>query len=113
MKSFKVRGHQSAAGDERGQCLARMPQFRSRNLDKNTAACTDCYQYANGAGSPPTYPAGLSEMGRSKVLNEKNLDVLHEILEKRQRTPGREGQQRAEGGRFYATCMDERNRAEG
>ncbi|HXM47681.1 MAG TPA: M13 family metallopeptidase N-terminal domain-containing protein, partial [Pyrinomonadaceae bacterium] len=52
------------------------------NMDTKASACTDFYQYANGGWLaanpiPPAYPA----WGLANILNEKNRDVLHEILE--------------------------------
>ena len=56
--------------------------FDLASLDKNTQACTDFYQYANGgwlAANP--IPAAYSSWGVAEVLQEKNRDVLHEILD--------------------------------
>jgi len=52
------------------------------NMDPKTAACADFYQYANGgwlAANP--IPAAYPAWGIANVLNEKNRDVLREILE--------------------------------
>src|SRR5687767_14392782 len=51
-------------------------------FDKNTAACTDFYQYVNGgwlAANP--IPAAFPSWGLGNILNEKNRDLLREILE--------------------------------
>src|SRR5258705_11945945 len=52
------------------------------SLDPNTAACTDFFQYANGgwlAANP--IPAAYPSWGVANVLNEKNRELLHQILE--------------------------------
>src|SRR6267378_8486797 len=56
--------------------------FDLASLDKNTAACTDFFQYVNGGWLaanpiPPAYPA----WGVANILNEKTRDQLREILE--------------------------------
>src|SRR5216683_1756915 len=56
--------------------------FDLASLDKNTAACTDFFQYVNGGWLmanpiPPAYPS----WGVANVLNEKNRNVLNDILE--------------------------------
>ena len=55
--------------------------FDLASLDKNTPACTDFYQYANGgwlAANP--IPAAYSSWGVAEVLQEKNRDVLHAVF---------------------------------
>jgi putative endopeptidase len=79
------------------------------SLDKNTAACTDFYQYANGgwlAANP--IPPAYSSWGIANILNEKNRDVLHEILEAAAKnTNAKKGSSEQKVGDYYATCMDE------
>src|ERR1043166_447817 len=56
--------------------------FDRANLDTTAAACTDFYQYANGgwlAANP--IPAAYSNWGVANVLDEKNREMLHQILE--------------------------------
>src|SRR5205823_2253126 len=79
------------------------------SLDKNTAACTDFYQYANGgwlAANP--IPAAYPSWGVANVLNEKTRDLLREILEAAARnTKAPKGSSEQKVGDYYATCMDE------
>ena len=52
------------------------------SMDKNTSACTDFYQYANGIWLKNTeIPAAYPSWGAFNVLAENNRKALHEILE--------------------------------
>ena len=79
------------------------------SLDKNASACTDFYQYANGgwlATNP--IPAAYPSWGIANILDEKNREVLHQILEdaaKNASAPKGSSEQKV--GDYYATCMDE------
>ena len=79
------------------------------NMDTKAAACTDFYQYANGgwlAANP--IPAAYPAWGLANILNEKNRDVLHEILEAAAKnTNARKGSNEQKVGDYYASCMDE------
>ena len=79
------------------------------NLDKNTSACTDFYQYANGGWlSANPIPAAYSSWGVANILDEKNRDVLHEILDAAAKnTSAPKGSSEQKVGDYYATCMDE------
>jgi putative endopeptidase len=83
--------------------------FDLASLDKNTPACTDFYQYANGgwlAANP--IPAAYPSWGIAQVLQEKNRDILHEILDEvaaNKNAPKGSAEQKV--GDYYATCMDE------
>src|SRR5712691_6968947 len=83
--------------------------FDVTTLDKNTSACTDFYQYANGgwlAANP--IPAAYPSWGVANVLNEKNRDVLRQILEAaagNAKAPKGSNEQKV--GDYYASCMDE------
>ena len=83
--------------------------FDLASLDKNTNACTDFYQYANGgwlAANP--IPAAYSSWGVANVLDERNRDVLHGILEAAAKnTNAAKGSSEQKVGDYYATCMDE------
>jgi putative endopeptidase len=83
--------------------------FDRANLDPNTAACTDFYQYANGgwlAANP--IPAAYSSWGVANLLDERNRDMLHEILEAAAKnTKAPKGSSEQKVGDYYATCMDE------
>jgi putative endopeptidase len=79
------------------------------SLDPNTAACTDFYQYANGgwmAANP--VPAAYSSWGVANLLDERNREMLHEILEAAAKnTKAVKGSSEQKVGDYYATCMDE------
>jgi len=79
------------------------------SLDRNTPACTDFYQFANGgwlAANP--IPAAYPAWGVANILNEKTRDLLHEILENAAKnTSAPKGSSEQKVGDYYATCMDE------
>ena len=79
------------------------------NMDTKASACTDFYQYANGgwlAANP--IPPAYSAWGIANILNEKNRDVLHEILEAAaNNAQARKGSNEQKVGDYYASCMDE------
>ena len=83
--------------------------FDLASLDQKTPACTDFYQYANGgwlAANP--IPAAFPSWGVAQVLQEKNRDVLHEILDQaaaNKNAPKGSAEQKV--GDYYASCMDE------
>lgn len=90
--------------------------FDRASLDPNAAACTDFFQYANGgwlAANP--IPAAYPSWGVANVLQEKNRDVLRDILEAAAKnTKATKGSSEQKVGDYYATCMDEaRIEAEG
>ncbi len=83
--------------------------FDVAGMDTKTAACADFYQYANGgwlAANP--VPAAYSAWGVGNLLDEKNRDVLHEILESAAKnTAAKKGSNEQKVGDYYASCMDE------
>src|SRR5437773_9524915 len=83
--------------------------FDIAGMDTKTSACADFYQYANGgwlAANP--IPAAYSAWGVANVLNEKNRDVLQDILELAARNVGsHKSPNEQKVGDYYATCMDE------
>src|SRR3954466_15977716 len=89
--------------------LGQSTHFDTAGMDTNTAACADFYQYANGgwlAANP--IPAAYSAWGVANVLNEKNRDALHEILEAAAKnTAAKKGSNEQKVGDYYASCMDE------
>src|SRR5882672_6044391 len=83
--------------------------FDLANLDMNTQACTDFYQYATGgwlAQNP--IPAAFPTWGVDSVLSEQNRDMLRTILEAAaQNTSATKGSSEQKVGDFYASCMNE------
>src|SRR5437899_6545559 len=83
--------------------------FDVAGMDTNTSACADFYQYANGGWLaanpiPPAYPA----WGVGNVLNERNRDVLHDILEAAAKNAGsHKSNNEQKVADYYSTCMDE------
>jgi putative endopeptidase len=90
--------------------------FDPANMDKETSACTDFFQYANGAWLKKTeIPAAYSSWGSFNVLAEYNRKTLHTILEEAaKKTNVVKGSNEQKIGDFYASCLDEGKReAEG
>jgi endothelin-converting enzyme/putative endopeptidase len=79
------------------------------DVDKTADACTDFFQYANGAwrASNPI-PASMVRWSRRWASGEKSKEQLHEILEevsKKTTWPAASVEQQI--GDHYAACMDE------
>jgi len=83
--------------------------FDTAGMDTKTPACADFYQYANGgwlAANP--IPAAYPAWGVANVLDEKNREALHQILEEAAKnTAARKGSNEQKVGDYYAACMDE------
>ena len=83
--------------------------FDVAGMDTNTSACADFYQYANGgwlAANP--IPAAYPAWGVANVLDEKNREVLHQILEAAAKNASvKKGTNEQKVGDYYSTCMDE------
>jgi putative endopeptidase len=83
--------------------------FDVANLDRSANACADFFQFACGGWMehnpiPPAYPS----WGSFNELQEKNRDVLHQILEEAAKNPHAEkGSNEQKVGDFYASCMDD------
>lgn len=83
--------------------------FDMGNLDRSANACQDFNQFANGGWKarnpvPPAY----SRWGRFELLEERNMNALHDILDglvnKKNLKAGSNEQKIAD---FYGSCMDE------
>jgi putative endopeptidase len=83
--------------------------FDVAGMDTSAAACNDFYQYANGGWLKANpIPAAYPAWGVANVLNEKNRDVLHEILEAAAKnSAAKKGSNEQKVGDYYASCMDE------
>ncbi len=76
-------------------------------IDKNVDPCQDFYKYACGNWMKANpIPRQYAVWGRFQELADKNLDVLHQILEDSAKNQGRSPLDQKIGG-FYASCMDE------
>src|SRR6185312_2321744 len=77
-------------------------------LDKSVDPAIDFFSYANGgwkANNP--IPAAYSRWGTFNVLNNKNQETVHDILEKQAKGKHKSGSIEQKVGDFYATGMDE------
>jgi putative endopeptidase len=83
--------------------------FDIAGMDTSAPACNDFYQYANGGWLKANpIPAAYPAWGVANVLNEKNRDVLHDILETAAKnTAAKKGSNEQKVGDYYASCMDE------
>jgi predicted metalloendopeptidase len=81
------------------------------NLDTTCAPCKDFNQFANGgwmAKNP--VPAAYPSWGVSNEVNERNRDILHQILEDAAKsTMAVRGSSEQKIGDYYGSCMDTAN----
>src|SRR5882762_12005225 len=99
-----------ATGGKTEPASKNTPGFDITALDTNANPCADFFQYACGnwlARNP--IPPDRSTWGRFDELEERNLAILHDILEKAavnnpKRTPVEQ-----KIGDYYAACMDEKS----
>ncbi|MBC7931442.1 MAG: M13 family metallopeptidase [Rubrivivax sp.] len=86
--------------------------FDTARMDREAAACTDFYQFANGTWLKTTeIPAAFSSWGSFNILAENNRTTLRQILdESAKNTKAKAGTNEQKVGDFYATCMDEGKR---
>jgi putative endopeptidase len=92
----------SAASNERG--------IDKANFDTSVSVCADFYQYANGGWEKNNpIPAAYSSWGMMNELSERNLAVLHQILDDaaQARSKAKPGTAQQKIGDFYASAMDE------
>ena len=88
---------------------ASMMRFDVKAMDRAAEPCNDFYQFAcgNWLKSNPI-PADQARWGRFNELDERNKEILREILEAAAKPdPGRDAVTRQIGD-YYAACMDEK-----
>jgi len=78
-------------------------------MDTSANACDNFYQFANGAWLKKTeIPAAFPSWGAGRMLQERNNDVLRQILdESAKNTKAAKNSDAQLIGDFYASCMDE------
>ena len=82
--------------------------FDTKRMDTTVDACTDFFQYANGAWLRSTeIPATESRWGTFNILGDSNNATLHQILENAAKTKAAAGSDTQLIGDFYSSCMDE------
>lgn len=82
--------------------------FDISRMDTSVDACTDFFQYANGAWLKKTeIPGAYPRWGSFNILGENNNNLLREILEADAKSKAAAGSDQQLIGDFYASCMDE------
>jgi len=82
--------------------------INTANLDRSCAPCKDFNQFANGGWEAKNpIPAAYPAWGVGNEVNERNREVLHQILEDvSKNTMAVHGSSEQKVGDYYGTCMD-------
>src|SRR5215210_6854617 len=76
-------------------------------MDRTADACSDFYQFACGAWlAKHPLPADRSTYGRFNELQDRNNEILHQILEKASSATAPDPDTKKIGD-YYSSCMDE------
>jgi putative endopeptidase len=95
------------AGGLLAQTASRPASLDLNAIDQSASPCVDFYQYACGAwikNNP--VPPDQSRWGRFSELEERNREVLHQILEEAARLDPKRDATAQKIGDYYAACMD-------
>lgn len=85
------------------------PKFDISNIDKSVNPCVDFYQFAcNNWMKRNPIPADRASWGSFEEVDEHNLNVLRQILEKASFNDPKRSPVMQKIGDFYASCMDEK-----
>ena len=87
---------------------ARISALRASWMDASVPPLQDFYQYANGKfirDNP--VPAAYASWGQAEILNNRNQDQIHELLEAAAGSKAAHGTDEQKIGDFYASGMDE------
>lgn len=78
-------------------------------FDQSAPVCADFYQHVNGGWLKANpIPAAFPSWGLGNILNEKNRELLRDVLEAASKnTTAVKGSNEQKVGDYYATCMDE------
>jgi len=83
------------------------PGFDPAAIDRTANPCADFYQFACGAWMKNNpIPSDQSRWGRFDALQERNRDIMHDLLEKAAKATRRNAAEQKIGD-FYASCMNE------
>jgi putative endopeptidase len=84
-------------------------QFDLTAIDKSVDPCVDFYQYACGTWMKKNpIPPDQATWGRFDELQQRNLEILHRILEEAAKPVAGRDAVTQKIGDYYAACMDEK-----
>ncbi len=88
--------------------LPTIPVFDQSAMDKSVNPCQDFYRYACGGWmTKNSIPSDQAIWGRFNELQERNRDILHDILERAAKGGASRSPVMQKIGDMYASCMDE------
>ena len=85
-----------------------LPGFDAGAIDRKADPCVDFFQFACGAWNAANpVPSDQSTWGRFDALQDRNRDLLHNLLEAAAKPSGTRTPLEQKMGDFYGACMDE------